>query len=529
MDGKVPPTFDQELTNTTAELGSDVFMYSIATNADKVNWLFNGVPLEPDNKRIFSMGTSSLQIRNFSLSDQGLYTCVISNKYGRASSQAALEVEEPYEPTFTVDDPFDPSNDATLNRGKNLCKTTGLDKPLDPPRVNAMSDSSVLMRWTIPPEEQLPCLPLQFRIQYKRVPSVRSDSAESKQSVPPSARSYVVNDTQRSATSPARGDPAEWVTLDQGLPPTARSFVVNDLQPNHTYRFRYTILLRDLQPIQSRLSSRLTLGANPRVLPPRSPPELMTVVSKWPDAVQVKWEPPHEGAVPIDGYILQYRQVYGGVPVPYQNETIFGEEAREHMLDHLLPATPYEVRLVAFNSGGSSSPSDSMIASTLTLDGMQATINFFPETEDTSEGRLSSPNAPPSSQTTAYSIYTTAGAIFGVIVLCNIVIVTAYVIYRWRNGKRRQRRSSTSRNFNDTSYRLFRESAQRTRWQRQQQPMDDDLTLEPVAVNHCGPAAMRAARLGAFSTGCLKTVEHEPLVSILSQGGRFSPPNRGTL
>ncbi|CDW59129.1 I-set and fn3 and Ig 2 domain containing protein [Trichuris trichiura] len=492
------PIFTQRPTNVTAQLGSEVFMVCMTKNADEVKWLLNGTLVKPDDERIILIGSGSLQIRNFSTTDQGLYTCVISNKYGQDSSQATLEMELPYVPIFSVDDPFDRSNDATVNRNSNLCKSTWLNMRLEPPEVNAMSNSSVLIRWRIPSDEHLPCQPVQFRIQYKRV-------------------------------VPLGGDASEWETLTEGLPPTARNYVLNNLEPGNTYRFRYAIVLRNLQPITSRTSKKLVLSKTPAVLPPRKPPELMTVVSKWSDAAQVKWELPYEEGTPVDGFTLQYRQVYGGVPVPYQNETIFGGEAREHMLDHLLPATPYEVRLFAYNSGGSSPPSASMIASTLTLDGMQATINFFPESVESSKDHVSSPNPSTPSQATAYSIYTTAGAIFGVIVLCNIVIITSYIICRWKNSKKRQRRSNTARSFNDTSYRLFRESTQRSRWQQQQQALDDDLALQPVAVNHYDSSPVSVSRLGAFSTGCLKTVEHEPLMNNgLSPCGRFLP-NRGTL
>ncbi|KFD53726.1 hypothetical protein M514_05431, partial [Trichuris suis] len=492
------PTFVQRPTNVTAQLGSEVFMVCMTKNADEVKWLLNGTLLKPDDERIILIGSGSLQIRNFSMTDQGLYTCVISNKYGQDSSQATLEMEVPYVPVFSVDDPFDRSNDATVNRNSNLCKSTWLSMRLEPPEVNAMSNSSVLVRWRIPSDEHLPCQPLQFRIQYKKV-------------------------------VPLGGDPSEWETLTEGLPPSARNYVLNNLEPGNTYRFRYAIVLRNLQPITSRTSRKLVLGKTPTVLPPRKPPELMTVVSKWSDAVQVKWELPYEEATSVDGFTLQYRQVYGGVPVPYQNETIFGGEAREHMLDHLLPATPYEVRLIAYNSGGSSPPSASMIASTLTLDGMQATINFFPESVESSKDHVSSPNPPTPSQTTAYSIYTTAGAIFGVIVLCNIVIIISYIICRWKSNKKRQRRSNASRSFNDTSYRLFRESTQTSRWQQQQQALDDNLALQPVAVNHYDSSPVSVSRLGAFSTGCLKTVEQEPLMNNgVSPCGRFLP-NRGTL
>lgn len=42
-----------------------------------------------------------------------------------------------------------------------------------------------------------------------------------------------------------------------------------------------------------------------------------------------------------------------------------GGNTREHVLTHLLPATPYEIKLSAFNSAGRSRIAQPMVQSTL--------------------------------------------------------------------------------------------------------------------------------------------------------------------
>ncbi|KRY67257.1 Zinc transporter 5 [Trichinella pseudospiralis] len=336
-------------TNSTVKLNSTTFLLcQLHSPGATVSWRHNGTLLKLDSRRSL-VGYGSLQIRQFDYTDQGWYVCEASDGRWNVTSEAAfVDVEDPttwsIRRPLTVDTPYDDTYDATVNNHSGTIPKTPLK--LAPPQTVRLDNTSVLLRWKLPSE--LPDRPWLFRIQLRKL-----------------------------------ADGYDWETLDAEVPGYTNSYVVERLQPNASYRFRYAVIFLNRYQETSAKSKRVTMSLDEngrRIERPSSAPELMTAVSKWPDAIQLKWEQPFgddAAASPVDGYLVSYRQVYADKPLRFQNETVVGASTREHMIDRLLPATPYEVKLAAYNSAGLSAFSNTLLASTLTLDGKPSSVDFF--------------------------------------------------------------------------------------------------------------------------------------------------------
>ncbi|KRX45729.1 Zinc transporter 5 [Trichinella murrelli] len=441
-------------TNTTVKLNSTTFLLcQLHSPGATVSWRHNDTELKLDSRRSL-VGYGSLQIRQFDYIDQGWYVCEASDGRWNVTSEAAyVDVEDLT--TWSIRRPLmvDNTYDATVNNHSGEIPKVPLK--LAPPQAVRLDNTSVLLRWELP--AKLPDRPWLFRIQLRKM-----------------------------------ADGYDWETLDAEVPGYTNSYVVERLQPSASYRFRYAVIFRNRYQETSAKSKRVTMSPEDdgrRIERPYLAPELMTAVSKWPDAIQLKWEQPFgddAAASPVDGYLVSYRQVYAEKPLRFQNETVVGASTREHMIDRLLPATPYEVKLAAYNSAGLSAFSNTLFASTLTLDGKPSSVDFFatdsppPSVVGQSSGKPVSSNndsrnsimaTTKSTFNSGATILRIAGLTMAVVVVCNVLVgLGIWLVKRLVRERASVRRLRTDRRtFADTSRSIFKETHGRHQPQNEEQ------------------------------------------------------------
>ncbi|KRY50561.1 Zinc transporter 5 [Trichinella britovi] len=441
-------------TNTTVKLNSTTFLLcQLHSPGATVSWRHNDTELKLDSRRSL-VGYGSLQIRQFDYIDQGWYVCEASDGRWNVTSEAAyVDVEDLT--TWSIRRPLmvDNTYDATVNNHSGEIPKVPLK--LAPPQAVRLDNTSVLLRWELP--AKLPDRPWLFRIQLRKM-----------------------------------ADGYDWETLDAEVPGYTNSYVVERLQPSASYRFRYAVIFRNRYQETSAKSKRVTMSPEDdgrRIERPYLAPELMTAVSKWPDAIQLKWEQPFgddAAASPVDGYLVSYRQVYAEKPLRFQNETVVGASTREHMIDRLLPATPYEVKLAAYNSAGLSAFSNTLFASTLTLDGKPSSVDFFATdspppsvvgqssrkpVSSNNDSRNSIMATTTSTFNSGATILRIAGLTMAVVVVCNVLVgLGIWLVKRLVRERASVRRLRTDRRtFADTSRSIFKETHGRHQPQNEEQ------------------------------------------------------------
>ncbi|VDP39731.1 unnamed protein product, partial [Soboliphyme baturini] len=306
--------------NFTAYADSSSIFLCKTANADKIVWLKDNVTVS-EHKRFSIIGSGSLKIERITNDDQGRYTCMASNMFGSVSRSAWLKVEVPEGRLRNVGDFGQRSNadrsdyeswtddtrPSVTQSAKMYLKHRHV--PFDAPQVFQVSNTS---------------------IQYKKLKS---------------------------------GE--DWQTVDINLPHYSASHVVDHLVPGNYYRFRVAVIYDNYLQSTSKASVKFTLDKTTSVKPPSAAPIALKAVSKWPDAIKIEWQYPSEEMTNIDGFVIRFRRIYSGAGVAYENETIPGATTREHMLDHLLPATPYEIKVVAYNAAGQTRSSNTVVTNTL--------------------------------------------------------------------------------------------------------------------------------------------------------------------
>ncbi|KRY29608.1 Cell adhesion related protein [Trichinella spiralis] len=230
-------------TNNTVKLNSKTFLLcQLHSPGATVSWRHNNTKLKLDSRRsLVSYG--SFQIRQFDYTDQGWNVCEAAD--GRLDD---VLIRRP----LMVDNTYD----ATVNNHSGEILKVSLK--LAPPQAVRLGNTSVLLRWELP--AKLPDRPGLFRIQLRKL-----------------------------------ADGYDWETLDADVPGYTNSYVVDRLQPSASYSFYYAVIFRNRYQETSAKSKRVTMSPedNGRCIErPYSEPELKTTVSKWLDAIQLKWEQP---------------------------------------------------------------------------------------------------------------------------------------------------------------------------------------------------------------------------------------------
>lgn len=196
--------------------------------------------------------------------------------------------------------------------------------PPSRPSVTRLSDESVMVRWSVPPNDGLP---IQFfKVQYR----ILSD----------------VNKTvQRS----------QWMTTNEDIPPHLRSYEVDNLKPDYFYRFRIAAVYSNNDNLPGNVSTKFLLQRASELGPGRSQlvaPTLQAVEAVSETAILLNWDFPSNPPNPIDGFYVYYRPA--STAGEYSKATVDGMLERQVLIDYLEPGTAYEFKLQSFTSATAS-------------------------------------------------------------------------------------------------------------------------------------------------------------------------------
>lgn len=200
--------------------------------------------------------------------------------------------------------------------------------PPSRPSVTRLNDESVMVRWSVPPNEGLP---IQFfKVQYR-----------------------VLADPNRNIQR------SPWSTANEDIPPHVFSYEVNGLKPERTYRFRIAAVYSNNDNKLGHTSEKFLLQRGvQRHLPA---PKLMRIEGISENSIMLHWEFP--GHAHIEGFYAYYRPA--STAGEYSKATVDGMSTRRFRIDHLEPGTAYEFKLQSFTQSAASDFSQILTGKTL--------------------------------------------------------------------------------------------------------------------------------------------------------------------
>lgn len=94
--------------------------------------------------------------------------------------------------------------------------------PPSRPNITRLTDSSVMVRWVVPPNNGLP---IQFfKVQYREMTRTGNGRRRG-------------GGSGAHSRGPSQGKGSRWMTNNEDIPPHIRSYEVDGLETDHTYRY----------------------------------------------------------------------------------------------------------------------------------------------------------------------------------------------------------------------------------------------------------------------------------------------------
>nr|CAD7586982.1 unnamed protein product [Timema genevievae] len=207
--------------------------------------------------------------------------------------------------------------------------------PPSRPNITRLTDTSVMVRWSVPPNTGLP---IQFfKVQHREMGRRRGGP-----------RSHGT-----------QGKSSRWKTNNEDIPPHIRSYEVDGLEPDHTYRFRIAAVYSNNDNQLGPNSARFHLHRGSHL---KNSPTLLHTQAVSPSVIQIFWQfPPSHG--PVDGFYVYYRATSSAGD--YVKATVEGETTRSFNITHLLPDTSYDIKIQSFTIVGASDFSSILTNKTL--------------------------------------------------------------------------------------------------------------------------------------------------------------------
>lgn len=220
--------------------------------------------------------------------------------------------------------------------------------PPSRPNVTRLSDTSVMLRWSVPKNDGLP---IQFfKVQYRMLgDSSRNLQRENWQT--------TNDDIQYGKPLPRERERERDRDRDrhdhhESSYASVKNFTssVTGLRPDRNYRFRIMAVYSNNDNKEGNTSIKFFLqrGAAKSNLPV---PDLLSIEPYSESAVLLHWTL-LPGVHNIDGYYAYYRPVASAAE--YLKATVEGAHARKFKIDQLDPGTAYEFKLQSFNAHAAS-------------------------------------------------------------------------------------------------------------------------------------------------------------------------------
>ncbi|XP_054264853.1 interference hedgehog-like [Macrosteles quadrilineatus] len=334
-----PPVVTREPNNSVVEEGGQVEVGCEVrgTPPPSVTWLLNGESLDNDTHAV--VRGHKLRITDVQKRHAGVLQCLAVNPLGSTYGAAMLQVspkqvtanapsyqESPEGVSLLPPLPpgrTHPKKDHT-RKGKGRRKDkkhkgSVLMVPPTRPNITRLSDRSVMVRWSVPPNDGLP---IQFfKVQYRELGG--------------------------------RGRGSRWMTSNEDIPSHIRSYEVDSLETDHTYRFRIAAVYSNNDNKLGPNSARFHLHrGSPKDRKPLSPPSLTHTEAISPSAIKIQWQYLNSVMAPVDGFYVYYRMTSNAGD--YIKATVEGENTRAFIITHLLPDTAYDIKIQAFTVNGAS-------------------------------------------------------------------------------------------------------------------------------------------------------------------------------
>uniref|UniRef100_A0A146KQA7 Interference hedgehog n=2 Tax=Lygus hesperus TaxID=30085 RepID=A0A146KQA7_LYGHE len=354
LEVQVPPVVTKGPHNQVAGERTDTELSCEATGAPTPNitWLLNGARVDDDSHMKTDGG--KLYIKDIQKRHAGIYQCFAANVVGVTYGSAIIQVS-PLQVTAPVangygdideSEPEESSEGAPVSlppgrgnhkkdhsrkgkRGRKDKKHKAMIPP-NRPNITRLTDKSVMVRWTVPPNNGLP---IQFfKVQFQ--------------------------DLDASVT--------RWMTSNEDIQPHIRSYEVDGLITDHHYRFRIAAVYTNNDNKLGRSSTKFHLQkGSPHRKTPLDPPTLTETEAISSSEIKIHWEYLNSVLVPVDGFYVYYRPRSSAAD--YAKATVEGHNARSFVVTHLQPDTMYEIKMQSFTVGEASQFSTIFTQKTLRL------------------------------------------------------------------------------------------------------------------------------------------------------------------
>lgn len=472
-----PPMVHSVRKSVNVSIGSHLELECITMGKPKpqITWYHNGQYLK------HSSGESKMVVRNAKPQHKGLYQCSAENVAGIQYSTMEVDVNNNKvdSGSLTLSDQNVTKSPPSGNKKPLVGTPAGQDIkrrrhkkkkskkrkkngrngntgrlngnpdkiqliPPNKPEVKQLSDTSVMLNWTVPNNTGLKII--FFRVQYKKVAPTKED----------------------------------WYTDDIEIDSHIRMYEVRGLKSRATYKFRIAAVYSNNDNKHGPNSDRFEMKADPQpeAKPPSAAPTIVEVTAidfQNIHGLNVRWQYISVTSSPIEGFFIFYKP-YHPEEAPFQNVTLLEPSVRAHLLTKLLPSTEYAIKMQSFNSAGKSAFSNQVVEITKGPDNPYPKIPILPKGQP--QGKVNHPEqsttvsptqkpsedvkekkAKSSSQTNSEKLYLILGIILGVMML--LLIVFIFMCW-WK--QRQQRRMMDAMNdavrtkFQDPSQRIYTDS-----------------------------------------------------------------------
>ncbi|ELT91389.1 hypothetical protein CAPTEDRAFT_220775 [Capitella teleta] len=396
--------------NTSAPLGSPLMLPCEASDGGEgveIQWLRDQRPIaystDPSfDTRLSLFPNGTLLIKALQLGDVGVYTCILSAHGAFDTADAFIEVLQDWEPTEVAAEEEDEEEEEEVEEEEGGGRS-GPAKLVPPsrPRVTKLSDSSVMVEWTVADNDGLAIT--FFKVQYKE----------------------ITDDKRR----------GRWHTIDEDIPENRLRHEVAGLRPGGTYRFRVLAVYSNNDNKQGPNSAKFTLEmvALPQQESPARAPRIVQAVALSATAIQLHWMFKPDMA-PVEGFVILYRPYDSRED--FQEVSLLGQHLREHQISGLLADTDYLFKMQCFNSAGRGTESENIVRKTLSVgDSLVNVHKSFTTWRPLSSPESAYPTTRLSTQNSSQLLYLVLGLVLGVMMLLLVVFM---LMCAWK--QRQQRR-----------------------------------------------------------------------------------------